>query len=640
MEELLDRRQQENIVTLIESSGICNSNERRRTFLIEINLRPQQNRVEVDEHDFLVNLIDQLVQTRNQEALRLIIKKISSSCARQELRYLERRLNSTSYRPSQPTGKPAYFVDNQVFQLMPLDIGTIWGLQRSSFIGILIGFEQTKIYENFKNIEFILEQAIKEIQKVNEFTTVLPKREWIQLEINMHPDAPYKKLQIIDAAVDISNKVAESLKDDFFPNSSIPGFFFEIDAKQLHTGYYEQIINWCEALLNHLFPSQAVAIIINVITSIDEDIDRRVKTLKTQLREIAEEIPIELMRLDARLFFANNISSQKTERTNFINIEGKPGLPFCSWMYHVLTRSSQREKLDKERKKYRDTIDLYINLNDQYLEKELQDTYSGITARDVVLDIQVIAPTMLGKAYYQLLCLIVNLFPQWSYEWVGVYAESAIEDAVSAALIIATNAGLLSDILMKAWVDAIDIDRFNIDLLYQDGPITPDSYNINNFKLEGFFLALLRSEQAQSDEKVQSILQKLALNSPSLQALHHFYQNQKEEKENEFLNQNDPNQFTLAIRAKVKFEQAINHFKAAPTSHLPSAICWLLAANPPCQNNITELLQLEAKKRAVFGLCTPQEWQQIKKKQEKERQVLDCRRERRLIYSHSSLTNI
>lgn len=639
MEELLDRREQKTIVDLIESSGICNSDDRRRAFLIEINLKPQEHRVELDEHYFLVNLVDQLVQTRNQEVIRLILKRISSYCARQELQYLENRLNSASYRPSQPAGKPAYFVDNQVFQLMPLDIGTIWGLQRSSFIGLLIGFEQTKIYENFKNVEFLLSQAIKENQKVNEFATVLPKREWIQIEINRYPDAPCHKAQIIDAAVDISNKVADSLKDDFFSNSSIPGFFFEIDAKQLHTGYSEQIRNWCEALLNHLFPSQAVAIIINIISSINEDIERRVKTLKTQLREISEEIPIELMRLDARLFFANNISSSKTGQTNFINIEEKPGLPFCSWMYHVLTRIYQREKLDKERKKYRDSIDLYMNLKEQYSEKELQDTYSGITAIDVVLDIQAIAPTMLEKAYYQLLYLIVTLFPQWSYEWVGVYAESAIKDAVHTALIIAANAGLLSDILMDAWVDAIDIDRFNIDLLYQDGAITPDSYNSNNLKLEGLFLALMRREQARSDKKNQNILQKLTLNSPSLQVLHHFYQNQ-EQKENEFLNQNDPNQFTLAIRAKVKLEQAINQFKAAPTSHLPTAICWLLAANPPSQNNITELLQLEAKKRAVFGLCTPQEWQQIKKRQEKERQVLDCRRERRLIYSHSSLTNI
>jgi hypothetical protein len=633
MQELLDRRDQETIVALIESSGICNSETRRRTFLLEIKLRPQQNRVEVDEHDFLVNLIDQLVQTRNQEALRLILKKLSSLYARQELRYLENRLNSSSYRPSQPTGKLAYFVDSQVFRLMPFDIGTIWGLQRSSFIGLLIGFEQTKIYENLKNVEFLLTQAIEENQKVNESATVLPKREWIQIEINLQPGAPLQKAQIIDAVVDIRNEVANSLENNSFPNSSIPGFFFEIDAKQLHTSCYEQIKNWCNALLNQLFPSQAVAIIINIISLIDEDIDRQVKRLETQLREISEEIPIELMRLDARLFFANNISSLKTGHTNFINIEGKPGLPFCSWMYHVLTRSFQREKLDKERKKYRDIIDLYINFKEQYSEKELQDTYSGITAIDVVLDIQVIAPTMLEKAYYQLLYLIVTLFPQWSYEWVGVYAESAIEDAVRAALIIATNADLLSDILMDAWVDAIDLDIFNIDLLYQEGAITPDCYNINNLKLEGLFLALLRREQARNDEKIQSILQKLALSSPSLQVLHHFYQNQ-EEKENEFLHQNDSNQFTLAIRGKVKLEQAINQFKAAPTSHLPTAICWLLAANPPSQNNIIELLQLEAKKRAVFGLCTPQEWQQIKKRQEREREVLDCRRDRSLIYFH------
>lgn len=549
----------------------------------------------------------------------------------QKLRYSEHKLNSASYIPSlSTTGKPAYFVDSKVFGLMPLDIGTIWGLQRSSFIGLLIGFEQTEIYENLKNVEFVLSQAIELNQKANECVILLPKREWIKIEINQYSRLPYQKSQIIDAVVDISNKIAISLMDDSFPNSSIPGFFFEIDANQLNPSYSEQIKNWCNALLNLLFPLQEIAIIINIISSIHEDIDQNIKILKIQLREIAEEIPIELMRLDTRLFFAKNIPSQKNAHTNLINTEENPGLPFCSWMHYVLTRSFQREKLDINKYKY--PINLYNNLKEQYSEKELQDNYSEITARDIVLDIQVIAPTVLAKTYEQLLHLIVNVFPQWSYEWVGVYAESLIPDAVHTALNIITNAGLLSDLLMDAWVEAINIERFNMNLFFQNGAFSPDLDHTNNLKLEGLFLALLRREDTRDNKKIQTLLEKLAISSTSLQALHDLYQNQKEH-ENEFLNQNDPNQFILAIRAKVKLEQAINQFKAAPVTHLPTAICWLLTSIPPSEKNIAELLQLEPTKRAVFGLCTPQEWQQIEKRQEKKRQVLDCRRDRSLIYT-------
>jgi hypothetical protein len=121
---------------------------------------------------------------------------------------------------------------------------------------------------------------------------------------------------------------------------------------------------------------------------------------------------------------------------------------------------------------------------------------------------------------------------------------------------------------------------------------------------------------------------------PFFNELHYFCQNQKE-KENEFFNQNDPNQFTLAIRAQIRLDKAINQFIAAPFSHLSPPISWLLAGIPPSQNNIIELLQLEQKKRAVFGLCTRQEWQGIKRRQEKEREVLDCRRDSLSIFFYS-----
>lgn len=635
MEELLNRQDQDNIVFLIESSGLCSSDNRRRTFLIEVNLIPQQYRVELDEHDFLVNLINQLVQTRYQEVLRSILKKISSSCERPQLRYLENKLNSVSYRPSQPTAKPAYFVDNSVFQLMPLDIGTIWGLQRSSFIGLLIGFEKTEVYENLKNVEFALSQAIEANQKFNKSAIVLPKREWVQIDINRYSGAPCQKAQIRDIAVDISNTVANNLSDDSFPNSSIPGFFFEIEVEQLDRDYSEKIKNWCNALLNQLFPLQSVALIINFIHSLDKDAERSVQKIKTKLREIAGEIPIELMRLDARLFFANSLSYPINENPNLSDIESKPGLLFCSWMDHALTRSSQRENLSNDGKKYRDIIDLYTTLKGQYSANELQDTYSGITPRDVVFDIQAIAPRMLNKAYYQLLHLIVKFFPQLSCQWVSTCAESAIEEAVCAALIVATNAALLSDILMDSWIDAIDIDRFNTGLLYQDGGDYPDCYNINNLKIEGLLLALLRKERESSNIKIRTLLQELVHQYPFFNKLHHFCQNPKE-KGNTFFDQNDPNLFTLAIRAKVRLEGAINQFKAVPHSHLSPPIYWLLAIIPPSQSHIMELLQLEPKKRAVFGLCTPQEWQEIKRRQEREREVLDCRRDRSLIFSTST----
>jgi hypothetical protein len=641
MKNLLNEQEQENLIHLIESCGLCRSSEKRITFLIEINLPTKYEIVEMAEHDFLVELIYRLVQTENKKSLRLILTKIAPFYERQKILDLERRLESVDYRPSQPTPKPAYFVDNQVFQLMPLDIGTIWGLQRSSFIGLLIGFEKTEIYENLKNVEFVLSQSIEEVNlSVNTLAVGLPKREWIRVDINNRFGVPCQKSHVMNVVVDLSNEVSQHLKDNSFPDLNIPGFFFDVNVSELNSIGYEKIISWCNALLNQLFPSHSVALIINIIAAtFDEflsgDTVQKVTRLKNQLRRISEDIPIELMRLDPRLFFTNNILLIESGNIGFSNIERKPGLPFCSWMYTVFAYNSRNTNLSDE-KKYKAIFALYEEFRGRYSPEELRNVYSSITEKDVLLDIQMIAPTILGKAYESWLQLILNTCPQWSYQWVGICAESGIEEAILAALVMSINAGLLSDLLIEAWSDAINLEMFNLDLLYRAGVFSLENNATFSHKLEILFLGLLRKEKAENSRIVQDVLQDVIDCAPYFKELHDLCQNQ-EENENRFLFQNDPNKFSLAIRAKVTFRRVMSQFKESPVSHLPIPICWLLAAMPPSRENIVDLLRLDLKKRAIFGICTHQEWQHMKIKAAIVKEVLDCRRERPLIFTPSHL---
>ncbi|NEQ09735.1 MAG: hypothetical protein F6K37_28465 [Moorea sp. SIO4E2] len=541
MEELLNRQDQNKLVDWIESSGLCRSSSSRRTFLIQIELKPEENNVEIAEHDFIVDLIYRLVQSRNTEILGSILKQLSSSpfCNHQKLRYLEARLGLGNYRPSQPKARPAYFVDNRVFRLMPLDIGTIWGLQRSSFIGILAGFEQDEIYETLRNVEFVLSEALSEEQLKANGCSPLPKREWIQLDLSKSDGIPYNKSDILDVAVNFSGEAAKSLKEKNFPPLSIPGFLFKINYKEIND-YLPKIKNWCEALLGELFSSsESVAIVIDITYSIDEnipqslqDITQSLQDIKSQLIKVCGPIPIELMHLDYRLH-------------------------------------PQQENLS-----------------------------------------------------------------QCMDEWVKGDAESQSPEAVRGAFTIISEAKLLSDILMDVWVNAIDFDKFHFNLFCQNGILNPDFNQTKNLKLENLTLALLRKYNDQPDSSLKALINKLVVSYPTLQDFNNFCQNTKEQ-EDDFLYQNDAKQFEFALRANIKLEKAIEKFKAAPVSYVPTAICWLLAASPPTKSSIYKILLLDPKKRAIFGLCTPQEWQKIKKRQDKERQVLDCRRKRPLIYSYS-----
>ena len=642
MSDLLEQKDQNKLIELIKLSELCSLSNKRRAFLIEIGLDPANfNDLEGDEYSFLVNLIHLLVSTKAQEVLKSIANKLQSKICNNslhsstncyELQQLRVKLESVSvpYLPSRPKPKPAYSLDSDSFRQIPFDIGTIWGLQRSSFIGILVGFEGDGIYENLKNVEFILIESIKD----NNCAMSLPRREWIQMDLNKWSSLPYDKADILRSAIDLSNQAYDSLKKNSFPELTIPGFFFKINLEQLTIEYSEQIKDWCKILLSELFPLEPVVIIINITSTIGNNITDRIIPLKAKLELVTETVPVEVMHLDHRLFFESYTSYERTntDRENIRDISREAGLAFLSWIYHAQFHSFLEKTIFQEERDYIDLINFYKEFKTNYSENDLRETYGKITPIEVVLDIQAIAHNKKGEVYEQFLCLIINYLPQKSCELVKAYVESEILDAVHSALIVGANADLLSDTLMDVWVDAINFDKLDIDLFFQEGLFNPNLKCINNLRLEALVLALMRKDPNKRSSKIQNIIQKLVHGLRSLQELNYFYQNQKEQ-EDDFLSQNNPNQFTFAIRANIKLEQAIEKFKAAPVSYLPSAICWLLATIPPTRSNITEILLLDAKKRAVFGLCTPLEWQKIQERLKKERQVLDCRRKRPLIYS-------
>jgi nucleoside phosphorylase len=572
------------------------------------------------------------------ECQREVVKLLNAIKQINPKAYTEKVYNLDDYKPSQPTPKPSYFVESQSFQLMPVDIGTIWGLQRSSFIGILIGFEKTRIYDNFKNIEFILSKSI-EINKQEgcRNTILLPKREWIMIDINHYPSFPYDLSMILGVAVDVCNdKLSNNLRNNAFPKSSIPGLFFDINLDPLIFNTFEKIKSWCDVLLNHLFPLLPVAIIINVnIHLFDKASEQVIEVFKKDLEKKFKEIPVELMRLDSKLFF-NDTSLNPSNRDGYTIYDKDRGLLFCSLMHNLLN------KIDLEQKNnggnhYNHVFNLYYDLKIKYSPQKLQDTYSlGMTAQSIILDLRVLEPEYLKNIYYQLLHFIVDFFPQDSCKWVEAYAKSEIEELVCDALKIAVNTNLLSDILMDAWIIGVNIDKVDIDLLFQYSNIIKNLDSANNIELESLFLAILRRE-AGNRKKKQATLQKIVERYPLFKELHDFYHNSKE-REDDFLDRNDANQFTLAIRAGVKFERTMDRFKADSVAR-SSNICWLLATMPPSQKHITELLKLPPQKRAVFGLCTHQEWQQIERRQEREREVLDCRRNRALFFKPTDTIN-
>jgi hypothetical protein len=100
--------------------------------------------------------------------------------------------------------------------------------------------------------------------------------------------------------------------------------------------------------------------------------------------------------------------------------------------------------------------------------------------------------------------------------------------------------------------------------------------------------------------------------------------------EADFLERCGAEEFANAVRAGIDFKSLMT--KLSATGLTRPDLWWLLTALPLTPQRLSEFLAMSGPERAIAGLCTAEEWQQIQQDIALVSDVIACRRERPLHY--------
>ncbi|MEC4819479.1 MAG: hypothetical protein SAK29_40345, partial [Scytonema sp. PMC 1069.18] len=177
---------------------------------------------------------------------------------------------------------------------------------------------------------------------------------------------------------------------------------------------------------------------------------------------------------------------------------------------------------------------------------------------------------------------------------------------------------IMSDILMDSWVEASTLQSEHIPI-GRELDVCPET-TINNLTW-----AILR-QFPKRPEKVKNLIEG-KLKTSLLRSYLYIcdFCLGKIEAES-FLERAKDEQIALAVRAGIEIELPLllENFKNIGLDR--PVIAWVLMSVPPSLKYISELLTLNKEQRAVFGLCTQEEKEQIRRDSEIQEHILACQR--------------
>jgi serine/threonine protein kinase len=521
--------------------------------------------------------------------------------------------------PSPPVAMTAFNFGSEPNQKSAsFDLGTVWGLDRSSFIGILASHPNDKIYDGLLKTE----RALADVIKRDNSTMPIPIRWWLHIDPRRKSNGPSSPEEVWESLVDESDQRVRYLNDYGLPDSIIPGLFFDISAADFDEGYLRMVQDWCRELVSGKIKLGQLAIVLHISgANIDESRQVALR-FQSEIEELSSDVPIEVMAIDFDPDDCELMTAPELDIGQLFDISPKtqPGYYFCSWVFQAVKSAGPQWQDQEERKKYA-LVAAQFKLS---ANPALVNEYDGSgLAQQVVQDIDVVGTDAGQEFHHQFLMMIEKYLPGRLRPLLKAYAKSRNRAARRAALVFAAQ----SDSLLDLWVEGNNLEPG----LAPEGRDLIADPEAGPF-VEDLILALLRQyRKSQNKERIKEFIQQ------QREVLHADLQDIIELsigglKPERFLSDFSARKFLLAIRAGVGIKLAIERLMSFDLSEPDS--WWLLTALPPSSDRIERILKLPPKQRAVFGLCSPEEWQAVSSDREVERQILVCRRQRPVKFLH------
>ncbi|MDQ3705297.1 MAG: hypothetical protein M3437_08770 [Chloroflexota bacterium] len=499
--------------------------------------------------------------------------------------------------------------DNKKINESLYDIGAIWGLNRTSFVGLLAGTDEGRIYAALRSSERILQDVMSEDRS----TALLPKRRWTRLDaFNPYPGGPATEQHVWDSAAAQANSANSANSANRPGHEDSLGFFFGVRTEELDEGLQIKLSSWCDALVTRVFPQSDVAIVICLTTTPGYAGAGRLQELKARLEARQLPVPIELLVEWER---ASNLAHTEDHRPFAATQVQRPGIHLCRWLQDIEGRGAaelrdavQAGEFPATQAEYARCVDLAVGTADRSSAKQLVDDLDELLANNSV------------DFDHELLKLVARFIPERLCELISAYAGSSRVKAQREALLFASS----WDPLMDAWLAGIPAD-------YRLTPMVlkPDTGEERVSFVGSLLLATLRMYKRDGTTALRHSISELKpLASPHLRPLCDLFLGAT--RWSDLLEKCPDATLMFAIRAGPSSEAAINIVNALDLDR--SAPWRLLAAMPPSSEILRRLLTLPAASRAVFGLCTAAELKALSPDEELIEKIIWCRGNRSLVF--------
>lgn len=557
-------------------------------------------------------------------------------------------------RGGRPTPLYAFPLNGTFSHQTTFDLGMIWGLNRSSFIGLAAAKDENLIYDCLMRTERVLYDAYQAVQACNN-VVMLPQRWWIKVNIEKYPNGPRDAYRVWQAAK-IQDPRLQYIVTKGLPPGILPGIFITIpllqqkeakSRKKLQDWQREWqekrnetiniVTDWCKSLLQDAFPHEQLAIVIQISEQDTKQTREFLHDLQVRLQELREKIqenfPIESIIPGAPAFDFDAPLADRDEELSHLPIFLRPdtqipsGVCFYKWVESATVYANLNgDFADRsEKEKYRQIFQECTKI-EGILPKDYQADSQEQPAWRVIEDLDHIALHAAADFDDLFLHFIAKYAPERIYSLIQAYAaRSKRSEARRAALIFAVSS-LLHDALLDAWVSGIKTDLTHF---LSENDLYPRGKEPSF--IEDLALSVVRQcKPAEASSIIQPFLHFL---KPDVRVVceDYFGKTADTAEKRPFFKDYDENLFTLVIRARSHTELPLAHIKRFLDVENTRAWALIMSSTPQLER-IQGLLCLNRQQRAVLSLCTADEWKELCKDQGLVNTIIDSRHQRSLWY--------
>lgn len=208
----------------------------------------------------------------------------------------------------------AHLATDMPAALRTFDLGMVWGLDRGGFIGLASGAEGDGLYNALLRSERALWDALgrKNTQRPHPLRDQIPVRYWVRVTADRYPNGPRSMQELWNSA---TRPESDSLQIRYLRQLTEPprslGVFLEVDTAKV--GHTPVAIQWCRRLLQGVFPTQPIAIVIHLSGGSPNERADLVRVLQAQMRDIAGTAPASVYPIHSTAWVGANPSQQRKD---------------------------------------------------------------------------------------------------------------------------------------------------------------------------------------------------------------------------------------------------------------------------------------------------------------------------------------